>query len=415
MTDSGGPTAPGGIDDRWRGITGIPVEASFLRTYQVLGGPAQLGYPITPGLFLADALVQYFNHARLEVPGRSSHHPLGVPRLADLGSIMARAVLGDAVRPPATPPAGAFADPWYDPGRRERAGQAATAPVDWRGVWTQWYEREVVRLMPVSPGSARPVPGNLGDLYVSLSDAERQRGEGRESPLDRPRTEGASPVIAPVLTYHLTRDPAPFREQLQALMAAGLTPISMDQLVAGIEGWAAVPERPVVVTLDDGWADQLSGALPVLVELRVPAAFFLLPGFDRHGQGHMSIEEFRQVRAAGMTIGSHTLNHADLPALIASDLGAAQAEVVESRRILEREVDGVDYLAYPEGRFDAETLQLVREVGYRAAVTTLPGIVHRRERLFTLRRVGVQAWWSFEEVCAAIRAAAQADGVPSPV
>ena len=92
---------------RWREITGIPVEAPFLQAVQRLGGPEILGYPITPGLFAGDALQQYFNHGRLDAPGRSSGHQVGVPRLADLGEAMARALQA----PSAGGSAGPFADP----------------------------------------------------------------------------------------------------------------------------------------------------------------------------------------------------------------------------------------------------------------------------------------------------------------
>ena len=57
---------------------------------------------------------------------------------------------------------------------------------------------------------------------------------------------------------------------------------------------------------------------------------------------HQRIAELEAVRAAGVTIGSHTINHADLPRLYRNNLGAAQAEVVESRQWLEADVDGVD-------------------------------------------------------------------------
>ena len=114
-------------------------------------------------------------------------------------------------------------------------------------------------------------------------------------------------------------------------------------------------------------------------------------------------------------VASHTLNHAQLPELIESNLGAAQAEVVESRAILEREIDGVDFIAYPGGRFDPAAQALVHDAGYRLAVSTVPGIVHTSARRFELRRVAVQAWWPVARVRDAIRAAALVDGVDSPV
>ena len=398
--------------ERWRALNGVPVEAAFLHAYRSAGAARQLGYPLTPGVFVDDTLVQYFTHGRLEAPGRSTPWPVGVPRRANLGEHMARALAGAEAAPESF---GVFEAALDTPELRARAGARVGSPITWRGTPTQLFQREVVRLMPVSPGTRRPVRGNLGELYVGLSYQERDRGEGQPSPIARPLAPAPEPVVAPVLTYHHTRGADAFREHLTPLLDEGLEPVSFDQLVAAIEGWATLPPRAFVLTFDDGWLGQYHDALPVLLELRVPATFFVLPGFDRHGQGHMTIDQIREVRAAGMTVGSHTLNHARLPSLIRRNLGAAQAEVVLSRADLERDVDGVDFFAYPNGLYDDDVIQLVRDSGYRAAVTTVVGMVHSLDRRFELRRVAANAWGSLTETVRAIRRSAAIDGVEPPI
>ncbi|MCY3913129.1 MAG: polysaccharide deacetylase family protein [Chloroflexi bacterium] len=398
--------------ERWRGLSGIPVEAPFLHAYRSAGAARELGYPLTSGVFLDDTLLQYFTHGRLEAPGRSTPWPVGVPRHSNLGENLARALAGAEAAPDAP---GDFEAALQTPELRARAGAGVGAPITWRGAPTQLFQRQVVRLMPVSPGTRRPVRGNLGELYVGLTVDERARGEGEPSPIDRPVVAAPEPVVAPVLTYHHTRGADAFRDHLTALLNEGLEPVSFDQLIAGIEGWATLPPRAFALTFDDGWLGQYHDALPVLLELRVPATFFVLPGFDRHGQGHMTIDQMREVRAAGMTVGSHTLNHARLPSLIRQNLGAAQAEVVLSRADLERDVDGVDYFAYPNGLYDDDVIQLVRDSGYRAAVTTVSGMVHSLDRRFELRRVAANAWGSLAATRRAIRQAAANDGVESPI
>ena len=398
--------------ERWRGLRGIPVEAAFLHAYRSAGAARELGYPLTPGVFLGDTLFQYFTHGRLESPGRSTQWPVGVPRRTNLGEHLARALAGADAAPESV---GVFEAALQTPELRDRAGASVGAPITWRGAPTQLFQREVVRLMPVSPGTRRPVRGNLGELYVGLTVDERARGEGEPSPIDRPVVSTPEPVVAPVLTYHHTRGADAFREHLTALLDEGLEPVAFDQLIAAIEGWATLPPRAFALTFDDGWLGQYHDALPVLLELRVPATFFVLPGFDRHGQGHMTIDQIRDVRAAGMTVGSHTLNHARLPSLIRQNLGAAQAEVVLSRADLERDVDGVDYFAYPNGLYDDDVIQLVRDSGYRAAVTTVSGMAHSLNRRFELRRVAADAWGTLAATRSAIRQAAANDGVESPI
>jgi peptidoglycan/xylan/chitin deacetylase (PgdA/CDA1 family) len=401
----------GKVSARWRGANGFAVEASFLKTFTSLGGAGRLGCAITPGLFAGDTLQQYFNHGRLDVPGRSGPFKVGVPRLVDLGSSMARAVLA----PAPVGVEGSFADPWADETRRAFAGDLIGGSVEWREWHIQFYEREVVRLLERSPGELRPYPGHAGDIFVSLRSDQRERGEGREAPVKRPDVAALADVHVPILTYHLTRGADLFRSQLLGLIEGGLVPVSFEQVVAAVEGWAEVPAKAFVVSFDDGWSAQLDDALQVLEELRIPSIFFVLPGFHRYQQGHMSVSDFRVLRAAGATVASHTLNHADLTDLIRGNIGAAQAEVVESREQLESAVDGVDFFAYPLGIFDRDSRRLVQDAGYRAAVTTQIGIVHRQSRLFEMRRIGVQAWWSTGEVVRAIRLAARMDGVEPPI
>ena len=67
------------------------------------------------------------------------------------------------------------------------------------------------------------------------------------------------------------------------------------------------------------------------------------------------------------------------------------------------------------GRFDSDVTALVAAAEYRAAVTTVLGIVHHPDRLFELRRVGLETWWPLQDVVQKIRQAAQVDGVPSPI
>ena len=401
----------GDARSRWRNTNGFAIEASFLRAFTSLGGQSRLGSAITPGLFAGDTLHQYFNHGRLDVPGPSQPFKVGVPRLAKLGVSMATAV--SATSPGRTD--GNFAEPWADESKRAIAGQLVGGPVQWRGWQMQFFEREVVRLLERSPGEYYPYPGHVGDLFTSLTPDERARGEGHEAPIERPNSPGLIDVHVPILTYHLTRGAEAFRSQLQGLLDRGLVPVSFEQLVAAVEGWAAIPAKAFVVSFDDGWLIQLDEAVRVLEELRVPSVFFVMPGFDRHQQGHMSTDDLLALRRSGATVASHTLNHADLTALLRGNLGAAQAEVIESREQIESSVDGVDFFAYPLGLFDEGAARLVQAAGYRAAVTTQPGIVHRQDRLFEMRRISVQAWWPVGDVVRAIRLAARVDRVESPV
>lgn len=99
-------------------------------------------------------------------------------------------------------------------------------------------------------------------------------------------------------------------------------------------------------------------------------------------------EGARALAATGHGVGSHTVTH---PILAREDVDTQLAELVESRRALE---DGlgqtVDLLAYPnggKGDYDERTLEFAERAGYRAAITTRPGLAGPAGSPFAMRRV----------------------------
>jgi peptidoglycan/xylan/chitin deacetylase (PgdA/CDA1 family) len=85
----------------------------------------------------------------------------------------------------------------------------------------------------------------------------------------------------------------------------------------------------------------------------------------------MAWDQVHELRDHGVEFGSHTCNHA-----ILTTCGPEQArsEIIESRRILAREIDGeVSSFAYPNGDFDRHVRATVADAGYSRAVSTIPG------------------------------------------
>lgn len=103
-------------------------------------------------------------------------------------------------------------------------------------------------------------------------------------------------------------------------------------------------------------------------------------------------DEVREMHALGMTIGSHTMSHPNLPS---AGLQATHEELVASREVLEREVGApVAMFSYPNGGADRyltpEVQQAVREAGYLAATTSRNGFAGKQSDLFGLERIQVQ-------------------------
>jgi peptidoglycan/xylan/chitin deacetylase (PgdA/CDA1 family) len=101
----------------------------------------------------------------------------------------------------------------------------------------------------------------------------------------------------------------------------------------------------------------------------------------------MSWDQVRQLRAAGMEIGSHTMTHARLPIV---PVERAFEELEQSRKTIGRELgQPVSLLAYPAGEHSRDAIDLVTEAGYEGAYTTASGPVRAGDDPFRLRRIGV--------------------------
>jgi peptidoglycan/xylan/chitin deacetylase (PgdA/CDA1 family) len=104
----------------------------------------------------------------------------------------------------------------------------------------------------------------------------------------------------------------------------------------------------------------------------------------------MTPQQIAKLHREGMEIGAHTVTHPILSS-IADD--QARAEIVQSKRTLE-EITGsaVTLFAYPNGKppadYDGRHVRLVREAGFAAAVSTIPGVAHRDSDFFQLPRFG---------------------------
>lgn len=205
----------------------------------------------------------------------------------------------------------------------------------------------------------------------------------------------------PILVYHrvtclmgnptrmderMTVGPEAFARQMESIKADGYTPVSLSLLGAALETGTPLPPKPVVLTFDDGWISQYTDALPVLRRLGFSATFFVFT--DAVGTpGHVSWDQVREMRSAGMEIGSHTVTHAPLPGM---DDWPMWKEVAWSKDRIEHELDApVDLLAYPFGECDERVIAAAKRAGYRAAVTTDPGDVQKRSEVMRLHRVFV--------------------------
>jgi peptidoglycan/xylan/chitin deacetylase (PgdA/CDA1 family) len=209
--------------------------------------------------------------------------------------------------------------------------------------------------------------------------------------------------LFPILTYHYLGPPGPdveprhrglhvpegeFRAQLAALSSMRMSTLSADaacDLVESGQGGG----RSIWLTFDDGHRDNFDPGLRLLSEAGHRATFFVVVEPCLSGQaGFMDLAMMREMLAAGMSIGSHTLTHPRLARLGEADL---RREIVDSKARLEDALGvAITTFCYPYGNWNQRVVEVVREAGYRCAVSTIRGNRNAAGERFLLKRAMVQ-------------------------
>ncbi|MER6343111.1 polysaccharide deacetylase family protein [Streptomyces sp. NPDC001595] len=178
--------------------------------------------------------------------------------------------------------------------------------------------------------------------------------------------------------YRITVTPDRLDRQLTWLRRRGLRGVSVAELLAARARGEG--RRLVGLTFDDGYADFVDHALPVLRRHGFNATLFVLPGrlgghnaWDPLGPRKplLTAEGIQYAAQEGVEIGSHGLTHVDLTR---ADEETLKAETEGSRALL-AEVTGapVAGFCYPYGTVDRRAVDAVRAAGYGYACAISPG------------------------------------------
>ena len=175
--------------------------------------------------------------------------------------------------------------------------------------------------------------------------------------------------------FPFTITPKRFEEQLDSLIKHGFTPVGLSALEQARNSGQPLPEKPVLLTFDDGYSDAFTALFPILQKRKVPALIFLITDYIGKKEGYLTWEQVRQMHQSGwVDFGSHTCGHLRLRSLQEKEI---LQQLSDSKKVLEEKL-GTACLSfcYPfgAGGFDKRVRPLVFQAGYLYDFSTKPGI-----------------------------------------
>lgn len=223
--------------------------------------------------------------------------------------------------------------------------------------------------------------------------------------------EHVPPAIArrlkvPVLMYHYisevpaaevgspgARDlrvpPALFAQHLELLREAGYHTVTAPQLWAALNSRAELPDHPIVLTFDDGYADAYQNAMPLLLRYGFTGTFFITVNLVGR-PGYVTWDQVRAMSAAGMDIESHAMDHVSMAKRAVASL---RSQFADSRQILsERTGTDVRFFAYPAGEYGDAAIAAAAAAGYSGAFLKNGGALQSPEWAFMLRRLRIAGY-----------------------
>jgi peptidoglycan/xylan/chitin deacetylase (PgdA/CDA1 family) len=198
-----------------------------------------------------------------------------------------------------------------------------------------------------------------------------------------------------------TVSPDLFAQHMAYLHEREYVPISVGHAVRALSGGeATLPEHPVVLTFDDGFADFYTAALPVLERYKFAATLYIATAFIggtsrwMHSEGEMerpmlTWDQLAEVSARGIECGAHSHSHPHLDLLLPS---VAREEITRCKEILEdRLARPISTFAYPFGHHTTTVRRIVHSVGYTSACAVRSARVTGLHDPFMLARRTVTA------------------------
>ena len=209
-------------------------------------------------------------------------------------------------------------------------------------------------------------------------------------------------ITVPILLYHhvqnghysdtYTITPEKFAAQMQALEDWGYTTITISDLIQAITQGARLPERPIVITFDDGNLNLYENAYPIMQKHSFVGVTYVVGNYI-NGRDFMTVDHILELVEAGWEVGNHSFTHTDL----SLDPTLANYEMYQSKIYLEKLLGiPINTFAYPFGGFKPILGDRAWRYGYEGAVGLGDGWIHSKESQYYLERIGILGSYDLE-------------------
>jgi peptidoglycan/xylan/chitin deacetylase (PgdA/CDA1 family) len=224
-----------------------------------------------------------------------------------------------------------------------------------------------------------------------------------KSPSPSPQAFTGYCLRVPVLTYHhiqpqatavelkqtsLNVDNGMFDQQMAYLAGNGYTSISALTLVEALRNHTGLPGKSVVITMDDGYADSDTYALPVLKKYNLNANLMLATGLVGSNQDMLSWNQVQDMKNSGLFyFTNHTWSHYAVTngpqSKIESEIDTGASQI---KQYIEQDAN---IFTYPYGSFNNNAIQTLQRKGYIGAFSTIPGQYQCDSFIMTLHRTRI--------------------------
>lgn len=240
----------------------------------------------------------------------------------------------------------------------------------------------------------------------------------------------------PVVMYHhfepnkslsTVVDPDLFREQLLYLKILGYETITVSDLQLFYDDGKELPDKPLLITMDDGYLSNYTYTYPILKELEMKATIFIVVDYAINDKDlwlkHFNWDQAREMVDSGLIdIQSHTynshnkvknVNGIDKPALTTriwdkekklleteeEYKNRVREDLSKSKEIIENELGtSVISLSFPYGAYNDSVIEVGKELGYKQFYTIDKGVYYIGGNQLEIKRISVPGTYTGEDI-----------------